>query len=549
MSQRNAVVVAVLFACGISTAAAAQPASCASLTGLHLPDTTITSAAISNTVPGTNPPVPLPSYCRVIGVIKPTSDSNIGFETWLPLANWNGKHNTVGGGGFAGSISTDALTRALLRGYAAASTDTGHIGGDASWAFGHPEKIIDFGPRSIHLTTQISKAIVRAFYGQAARHSYYTGCSTGGRQGLMEAQQFPDDFDGLVVGAPANYWTHLLAAAAWGFQAHLVPAPLDRAHQPTWFGPELMSVLEGAVNAKCDAADGIADGIIADPRKCNFDPATLVCKAGQDPTTCFTAPQAAAVAKIYAGPKNPRTHEQIYPGLLPGAEGGAGGWIPWITGGQPGGALLDFFSTQYFANFVFTPSYNLFTYNFDSDEATNDASLGRYITAIDPDLRPLKHHGAKILHYHGWNDPAISSVNSVNYYESVVSFFSGRRETRADALEDVQDFYRLFMVPGMQHCGGGPGPNAFGGPFALPAPVTDAEHDVLSALERWVEHGKPPKKLIATKYAGDNPAAGITMQRPLCPYPKAAVYTGRGSTNDPASFKCRAEDSDEDDDD
>jgi hypothetical protein len=536
MSRRVAVVLAVLSASAVATTAAAEPGSCASLAALHLPDTTITSAA-----PVTGGP--LPAYCQVVGVIKPTADSQIGFETWLPLANWNGKFNAVGGGGFVGSINTEALSRAVLRGYATATTDTGHLGGDASWALGHPEKVIDFGPRSMHLTTQIAKALVRAFYGERPRFSYYTGCSTGGRQGLMEAQQFPEDFDGLVVGAPANYWTHLLTAAAAGFQAHL-------KDPQSWFGPQLMPILEGAVNAKCDALDGITDGIVSDPRKCDFNPSSLICRAGQDPNTCFSAKQAAAVAKIYAGPKNPRTGEQIYPGLLPGAESGAGGWPAWITGAAPGGALLDFFATQYFKFFVFQdPNYNLFTFDFDKDLAFNDASIGRFINAINPDLRPLQHRGAKILHYHGWNDPAISSLNSINYYESVVSFFTGRRDTRAEALGEVQEFYRLFMVPGMQHCGGGPGPNAFGGPFALPAPVMDAEHDVLSALERWVERGKPPSKLIATKFAGDDPAAGITMQRPLCPFPKAAVYTGHGSTNDAASFKCRAAHSEEEDDD
>ena len=258
------------------------------------------------------------------------------------------------------------------------------------------------------------------------------------------------------------------------------------------------------------------------------------------------------MAKIYAGPRNPRTGEQIYPGLLPGAESGPGGWPVWITGSAPFTSLLDFFSTQYFGNFVFTPAYNLFTFDFDHDMATNDASLGRFINAIDPDLRPLKHRGSKILMYHGFNDPAISSLNSINYYESVVKFFTGRRDTRAEALGEVQEFFRLFMMPGMQHCGGGPGPNAIGAPFALPAPVMDAEHDVLSALERWVERGKPPSKLIATKFAGDNPAGAITMQRPVCPYPKLAVYTGHGSTNAASSFRCRAEHGhgdDEDDDD
>ena len=540
MSHRNAVLLAVLAASAIARTAAAAPAPCASATFAGLPDTTITSATTASADPLSG--APLPPYCRVLGVIHPlglTGESQIGFETWLPLSGWNGKFNTVGGGGFAGSISYDALDRALLRGYAAASTDTGHIGGDASWAFGHPEKVIDFGPRSIHVTTQVSKAIVRAFYGERPRYSYYSGCSTGGRQGLMEAQQFPEDFDGWVVGAPANFWTHLLASAAWGFQAHLVSAPLDRAHQPSWFGPELMSTLEAAVLAKCDRADAgdsiPGDGILQDPRKCDFNTSSLT-SAG------FTPAQADAVAKIYAGPKDPRTGKQIYPGLLPGAEGGPGGWIPWITGGAPGGALLDFFSTQYFANFVFTPTYDLFTYDFHHDQRINDRSIGRYINAIDPDLRPLKSRGAKILMYHGFNDPAISAQNSINYYESVVSFFTGRRDTRAEALREVQEFYRLFMMPGMQHCGGGPGPNAIGAPFALPATVMDAEHDVLSALERWVERGTPPSKLIATKYAGDNPAGSIVMQRPVCPYPKEAVFVGRrgDSTNVAANFECRA---------
>jgi hypothetical protein len=534
--RRNAVLLAVLAASAFASTATAAPASCTSATFTGLPDTTITSAALASADPVSG--APLPQFCRVVGVIRPTSDSNIGFETWLPVSGWNGKYNTVGGGGFAGSISYDALDRAVVRGYAAASTDTGHIGGDASWAFGHPEKVIDFGPRSIHLTTQVSKDIVRAFYGKRPRYSYYSGCSTGGRQGLMEAQQFPEDFDGWVVGAPANFWTHLLAGAAWGFQAHLK----DPA---SYFGPQLMPALEAAVNAKCDAADGIADGIIADPRKCDFDPSTLT-------SVGFTQKQADAVAKIYAGPKNPRTGEQIYPGLLPGAESGPGGWPAWITGSGPFTSLLDFFSTQYFSNFVFVPPvynppppYNLFTFDFDRDMVTNDASLGRYINAVDPNLWAVKHRGAKILMYHGFNDPAISSQNSINYYESVVKFFTGRRDTRAEGLGQVQEFFRLFMMPGMQHCGGGPGPNAIGAPFALPAPVMDAEHDVLSALERWVERGKPP-----SKFADDNPAGAIKMQRPVCPYPKLAVYMGHGDTNVASSFKCRAEHGhDEDDDD
>ena len=543
MSRRIAVLAAsVALISGVATpATAADPASCASLASLHLPDTTITLAA-----PVTDGP--LPPYCRVVGVIRPTADSQIGFETWLPLQNWNGKFNGVGGGGFAGAISTDAMSRALLRGYATASTDTGHVGVgpfpglpapslDGTWALGHPEKVIDFGPRSLHLTTQNAKAIVHAFYGRGASHSYYVGCSTGGRQGLMEAQQFPHDYDGLVVGAPANFWTHLLAGGAAAYQARL-------KDPESYFPAAKLPLLEAAVNAKCDLKDGIADGVLNDPRQCDFKPSSLLCKAGQDPQTCFTAKQVVALEKIYRGAYNPRTGELIFPGLLPGAE--TAGWPAWVTGAAPGFSLIDIFSTQYFKFFVFqNPAYDLLTFDFDADQAFNEASVGRFINAINPDLRPLQHRGGKILLYHGWNDPAISALNSVNYYESVVSFSTGRRDTRREALGEVQEFFRLFMVPGMEHCGGGPGPNAFGGAFALPAPTTDAQHDLLNALERWVERGKAPAKIIATKYAGDNPAGRITRQRPLCPYPATAVYAGSGSTDDASNFKCRAEHADD----
>ena len=541
MNQRIAVLaLSVACASGVAThAAAAPPASCASLAALSLPDTTIT---LAGAVTGG----PLPPYCRVVGTIRPTADSQIGFETWLPLANWNGKLNGVGGGGFAGAISTEAMSRALLRGYAATSTDTGHVGGgpfgaslDGTFALGHPEKVIDFGPRSLHLTTRNAKAIVRAFYGKRPAYSYYTGCSTGGRQGLMEAQQFADDYDGLAVGAPANYWTHLLAGAAWIHQARL-------KDPESWFSPTLMPLLEGAVNAKCDAKDGLADGILNDPRKCDFKPSSLLCKTGQDPATCFSAKQVTALEKIYGGARNPRTGERIFPGLMPGAE--SAGWPAWIAGQAPGFSLADIFGTQYFKFFVFqNPAYDLLTYDFDADQAFNDASIGRFVNAVDPDLRPLQRRGGKVLMYHGWNDAAISALNSINYYESVVSFFTGRRDTRREALGEVQEFFRLFMVPGMEHCGGGPGPNAFGAPFALPAPTLDADHDLLSALERWVEHGKAPSKIIATKYAGDNPAGAIALQRPLCPYPQTAVYKGKGSGGDPKNFKCRAEDRHDDD--
>ncbi|MFM9888061.1 MAG: tannase/feruloyl esterase family alpha/beta hydrolase [Burkholderiales bacterium] len=493
-----------------------SPIACESLASLRLPDVTVATAQRvtggSFTPPGSTTPITnLPPFCRVAGSIRPTSDSDIKFETWLPLAGWNGKFNGVGNGGFAGAISYGAMAVALRRNYATASTDTGHVGGDATWALNHPEKIIDFGARSLHLTTQNSKSITRAFFGKRPSHSYYTGCSTGGRQGLMEAQQFPGDYDGLVVGAPANYWTHLLTAAAWGYQAHL-------KDPESYFPPTKLPAIANAVNAACDAKDGIADGIIDDPRKCDFKPSSLLC-TGPESDACLTAKQVTALEKIYAGPRNPRTGKQIFPGALPGAETGPGGWAPWITGAGPGGALLDFFSTQFFKYMVFNdPGYDLNTFDFDRDLATTDASIGRVINAIDPDLRPLKRRGGKIILWHGWNDPAIAPENSINYYESVLSFFRGRHEDRDNAIEDVQKFFRLFMAPGVQHCGGGPGPNTF---------------DLLTELENWVEKGIAPQRIIAT--GGLVP----TRTRPLCAYPKASVYSGSGSTDEAANFVCR----------
>jgi feruloyl esterase len=498
----------------------ARPIACEALAGLRLPDTTLSVTERvtggSFTPPGTTAAITgLPPFCRVAGTIRPTSDSNIQFETWLPLSGWNGKFNGVGNGGFAGAISYSAMAFALRRNYATASTDTGHTGSgiDATWALNHPEKIIDFGPRSLHLTTQNGKAITRAFFGQRARYSYYTGCSTGGRQGLMEAQQFPGDYDGLVVGAPANFWTHLLTAAAWAHQARL-------KDPESYFPPTVLPVIEQAVNAACDKQDGIADGILEDPRKCDFKPSSLRCKAGQNPSTCLTAKQVVTLEKIYTGARNPRTGEQIFPGTPPGAETGPGGWTPWITGTAPGTALLDAFSTQFFKNMVFNdPAYDLFTFDFDRDLAFTDASIGRVINAIDPDLRPLKRRGGKIIMWHGWNDPAIAAQNSINYYESVVSFFKGRKEDREDALEEVQQFFRLFMAPGVQHCGGGPGPSPL---------------DLLTDLENWIEKGQAPKRIIAG--GGNVP----TRTRPLCAYPKVAVYGGTGSVDEAASYQCRA---------
>jgi len=510
-----------------SPGAAAQ--TCESLSHLKLPHTTITMAV---SVPagrfknpdasaGNRPPLKVPAFCRVAGVLRPTADSDIKFEVWMPTANWNGKFDGVGNGGFAGSIGYGGLAEALRAGFAAAATDTGHEarGTDARWALNHPEKIVDFAYRAIHLTAATGKAIVQDFYGNAPRWSYFASCSNGGRQALMEAQRFPGDYNGIIAGAPANYWTHLLAEAIWNTQAVL-------AKPGSYIPPTKLPAISHAVLAACDARDGVKDGILNDPRQCHFNPQTLLCK-GSDSTSCLTAPEVTALKKIYAGPSN-SNGQSVFPGFLPGAELGPNGWAPWITGTAPRKSLDYAFGTQFFSNMMFNnPSWKFQTLNYNGDLRLTDQKMGPILNATNPDLTKFKKLGGKLILYHGWNDPAIPAINTVNYYRSVVAHMG---------LRPADRFVRLYMVPGMQHCGGGPGPDSFG---AYMSNGADPRHNMFSALERWVEHGKAPREIIATKYKDPSkPAGGAEMTRPLCPYPEAAKYKGHGDTKDAAHFVC-----------
>lgn len=526
---------AVTILATLSAAAALFPSpgtaaqSCESLSHLRLPHTTITLAVSVPAGEFKSPDAPqanrsslkVPAFCRVAGVIRPSDDSDIKFEVWMPSQNWNGKFDGVGNGGFAGSIGYRGLAEALRAGFAAASTDTGHEAGgtDARWALHHPEKIIDFAYRAIHLTAVTGKAVVQNFYGDAPRWSYFASCSNGGRQALMEAQRFPDDYNGIIAGAPANYWTHLLAEAIWNTQAVL-------AKPASYIPPGKLPAISHAVLAACDAGDGVKDGILNDPRRCHFNPQKLLCR-GPDSAACLTAPQVAALKKIYAGPSN---HEgrNIFPGFLPGAELGPNGWGPWITGRAPRKSLDFAFGTQFFTNMMYNnPSWDFHTLNFDADIRSTDRKMGPLLNATSPDLTKFKQRGGKLILYHGWNDPAIPALNTVDYYRSVVLRMGLRAADR---------FVRLYMVPGVQHCGGGPGPDSFG---AYMSNGADPEHNMFSALQRWVEHGKAPKAIIATKYKdASKPASGAEMTRPLCPYPETAKYKGSGDIHDAASFVC-----------
>jgi tannase/feruloyl esterase len=494
---------------------AATPArSCEDVATLSLPDATITlarSVAAGAFSPPKSPifnappaslmemaPTDLPAFCQVAVSIKPSKDSDIKVEVWMPVSGWNGKFMAVGNGGWAGSISYPSMSSALAQGFATASTDTGHEGtnGDGSFALGHPEKVIDFGYRAVHEMTVKAKAIIAAYYENSPKLSYWNGCSTGGRQGLREAQRFPADFDGIVVGAPANNWTHLTAQFIWIAQA----AHKDEA---SYIPPSKYSLIHNAVLEACDARDGVKDGVLEDPTHCKFDPKVLECE-GADGPACLTAPQVETARKIYSSVTNPRTKQQIYPGLMPGSE------LGWAAQAGP---KVQGISNDYFRYVVFKdPNWDYKTLNFDSDVALAEQTDNGTITTTDPNLKPFFARGGKLLQYHGWSDNQISPLNSINYYDSVLDVMGD--------VNKVKDSYRLFMVPGLGHCRGGDGVNSF---------------DSISIIEQWVEKGKAPDQIVASRVAN----AVVEETRPLCPYPQIASYKGTGSTNDAANFACR----------
>jgi feruloyl esterase len=526
----------------LMSAIPAFAATCESLADLKLADTTITSAqqvAAGAFVPPQGSSVPaalvksLPAFCRVTATLKPAKDSDIKVEVWLPLTGWNGKYRGNGNGGFAGQILYPSMAGAISEGYATASTDTGHEGNGltADWALGHPDKIVDFGWRAIHEMTVRAKTIIQAFYGESAKKSYFSGCSNGGRQALMEAQRFPADYDGIIAGAPANYWTRVFAAFIWNMQA-------TQATPESYIGVKKIPAIGKTVAEACDAKDGVKDGVLNDPRECRFDPGVLLCKEG-DADSCLTAPQVTALKKIYEGPVDSKG-KQIFPGFLPGGEEGGGGWATWIGLG-PGKDWQGLFASGFFKNMIVSKEQiDLKTINVETAVKMAGDQQAKTFDAVDPNLKPFMARGGKLIVYHGWSDAALPPQASVNYFNSVEATL-GQSATAS--------FMRLYMAPGVQHCAGGPGPSSFG-QFAS---AGDAQHDINQALEQWVEKGAAPDKLIATKnlpreqadsaqtesdHASSEPAKPAKITRPLCPYPQSAKYKGTGDTNDAANFEC-----------
>jgi feruloyl esterase len=481
----------------------AGAATCDSLKSLTLPQATIDSveivAAGAFTQPGGragrggNAFADLPAFCRVALTAKPSSDSDIKIEVWLPAENWNNKYQAVGNGAWTGTIGYAAMADALRRGYATSSTDTGHVGGSAIFAMGHPEKAIDFAYRSEHEMALKSKAVISAFYSSAPKYSYWNGCSAGGRQALKEAQMFPADFEGIIAGSPGGDWSGRSA------QAVRIAALLE--NEAARLSPAHQQVLHNAVVAACDANDGLKDGLIANPASCKFDPKVLVCKNGDAPD-CLSAAEVETVRTIYSPIKS---GSREIAGLAYGSE------LNWTNLGWSQSARAT--GVDHYRFLVYNdPEWQVSKFNADTDPPKLEKGESGQIDARNPDLKAFFARGGKLLMYHGWADPQISPLNATAYYDQVTKASGGASK--------IGTSYRLFMAPGMAHCGGGEGPNDF---------------DKVGTLEKWVEQGKAPDQIVAS-HSKDGK---VDRTRPLCPYPQIATYKGSGSIDEAASFVCK----------
>lgn len=487
-----------LLALPLRTASAAA-GSCESLAQLKTPHVAVTLAAEVTSGHFSVPDGPggltgLPPFCRVVVQITPTTDSQIGAEIWLPLSHWNDKLLAVGSGGWGGAISYDELAAGLRRGYAAGATDDGHTGAGGSFVMGHPEKLIDFAYRAEHEMTLEAKRLVRALYGEVPAHSYWSGCSGGGREGLLQAARYPEEFDGMVVGDPAN-----IRRNAWALSIAVQTFKDPAARIP----PEKYPMIHQAVLNACDASDGLRDGLIEEPERCQVDFRALECKGTEGPN-CLTPIQVRSAQAIIT-PLKSSTGEILFPRLEPGTELR---WARLAGGREPAALFLDEYRYVVYAK----PDWDWRTFDVDRDAAKAHAIDSR-VDEFDPNLSVFASRGGKLLIYHGWADQQVAPGSSVEFYKAA-------RE-HSPVGPSRSDWIRLFMAPGMGHCQGGEGPDTFDG---------------ISALEQWVEKGQAPARIIASQLNHGQ----VVRTRPLCPYPEVAHYDGKGDPDDAASFICRS---------
>jgi feruloyl esterase len=457
-----------------------------------------------------------PAFCRVSGLLSP----EIAFEVSLP-AKWNGRFYMIGNGGHAGEALDDAgrvaqRNAALQLGFAFAQTNTGHDsrkepGG--TFVMSNPQKAIDYAYRAVHVTATTAKDITKDYYSKPVSYAYWNSCSNGGRQGLLEAQRFPEDFDGIVANAPWLDQTGFTIGAMWN----------QKALSAVALTPAKLSILADKVMEKCDAIDGLKDGLIDDPRKCNFDPRrdAPICSAGADNANCLTSAQAEAIAKVYSGPTS--NGKSFFPGYMPGSEavttglfgGGSGsGWLNVIVSTQTNAKPADFNlaenTIQYLAHKPPKPDYDYKTFDYDRDIHMLD-NWSKLADAKDPDLSKFRKRGGKLIMTYGWADSILQPMVGVNYYEQAL----------AKNGKDTPEFFRLFMIPGMAHCSGGVGPD---------------RNDPMTAIINWVEKSKAPASITASRVVNNQ----VVRTRPLCPYPQVARYSGQGSIDDAANFRCVA---------
>jgi len=436
----------------------------------------------------------LPAHCRVAAVLSPSDDSHIEMELWLP-DNWNGKFLALGNGGWAGSISFSAMALGLQSGYAVASNDTGHSGGSAAFAVSHPEKVVDFAWRAMHEMTVHSKTLIESYYERPPGLSYYQGCSTGGRQGMMSAQRFPEDFDAIIAGAPVYNQLALNAV-----QFHNMKTLIE--NRALALSAEKVQLLHEAILASCEVNDGVADGFLNNPLSCAFEPQSLRCDDAQS-SSCLTEAELTAVDSVFNG-TYASNGELLYPGHAKGFELG---WRIPAANSVP--SALQTEATQYVG--YEDPDWDWREFELERDLALVRNKAG-FIEALDADLSEFKARGGKILFYHGWNDPGPSPINTINYYNQVLATGDGEHE----------DWLRLFMMPGMGHCRGGVGPD---------------QANFLGALEAWVENGTTPERITASRIREGR----VDMTRPLCAYPEVASWDGKGDSNDAASYSCQVQ--------